>query len=336
MSPPALADLARRLAATALVNVAREYPYASAQVLTGPGELALPRDRHPAFWGAYDWHSSVHLHWLLASLLRRVPDRVDGPAVRSALRSRLTPAALQVEADRLRADPSFERPYGWAWLARLAAECAAGRDDPDLGACADALRPAADTVADLVTAWLARAAGPVRSGTHADSAFALGLLLDATGPLGQPALAALLRETALRWYVEDRDAPAAWEPSGEDFLSPSLTEADLVRRVLPPAELPGWLATFLPGLAHGEPVTLLSPVPVPDRTDGRTGHLDGLALSRAAHLRSLGAALPHDDVRRPVLERAADAHLEAGLASLDEPGFLSTHWLSTFAALALG
>jgi hypothetical protein len=317
-------DLAARLAATALGNVTTEFPYAPAHVVAGPDDRALPRTLHPVFYGSFDWHSAVHMHWLLVRLLRTGP--VDRAAVEAVLDTHLTPERVAVEAGYLRAHPGFERPYGWGWLLLLAAECAGTR-------WAAALEPAVATVADLVLDWLPRAGRPVRHGTHDNAAFALGLALDAAGPLDRPDLAAAVRTQALAWFAGDRDAPARWEPSGEDFLSPALCEADLLRRLLPGPELATWLDGFLPGLVEGHP--LLAPVEVSDRTDGRLGHLDGLNLSRAAALRSIAGALPAGDPRPDLLRRSAAAHLDAALPALTGSGYESNHWLGSFAVLAL-
>ncbi|WP_269778713.1 DUF2891 domain-containing protein [Microlunatus antarcticus] len=324
------------MARTAVTNATREYPYALVAVVTGPADLPLPRDRHPAFHGCYDWHSAVHTHWLLVRLLRRHADSIDAGAAHAVLDAHLTPAHLATEAAVLADQPSFERPYGWAWLVALAAECRAAVGEVEAARVwADALEPAADVVVGLVLDWLPRAGRPVRDGTHASTAFALGLLLDAAGPLRRDDLTAAVEAYVREWFVPDRDAPLRWEPSGQDFLSPGLSEADLVRRVLDPVAFAAWLDGFWPGLAAGEPRSLLEPVVVRDRTDGQLGHLDGLNLSRAWSLARLGLALDVDDPRRAVLEDAAQAHRGAGLPALAEDGYLSTHWLGTFAMLAL-
>ena len=277
----------------------------------------------------------MHTHWLLVRLLHEHADQVDAAAVTAVLDAHLTAANLAVEAAVLRREPAFERPYGWAWLVALAAACVtAAADLPAARTWSDAVRPAADVVVDLVLGWLARAGRPVRDGTHASTAFALGLLLDAAGPLGRDDLADAVRAYTREWFVPDEDAPLRWEPSGHDFLSPGLVEADLVRRVLPAAAFPIWLMGFWPGLAAGEPRTLLEPVVVPDRSDGQVGHLDGLNLSRAAALDHLADALPADDGRRPMLTGAAAQHRVEGFAALAETGYLSTHWLGSFALLA--
>lgn len=334
-STPSLLSLAGSLARTAMENVVREFPYAAAHVVSGPDDLVPHRVLHPVFYGAFDWLSAVHMHWLLVRLLRLYPGRFDASAARDLLDGQLTAEGLTVEAAYLRAHPSFERPYGWAWLLALAAECASFEDDRDAAAWSSALRPALTAVADLLLVWLPRAGRPVREGGHANTAFALGLVLDAAGPLGLTQVEEAAREYAGRAYLPDRVAPAAWEPSGQDFLSPALSEADLVRRLLPAPAYGRWLTAFLPGLAEGRPPSLLDPVGVPDRSDGLVGHLDGLNLSRAAALRSIAHALLEDDARRTVLADAAARHLDAGLLALSEPGYSSSHWLGTFAALAL-
>jgi hypothetical protein len=338
---PLLGELAARLAAVAVANLGREFPYAPAHVMTGPDDHELPRERHPAFFGAYDWHSAVHMHWLLVRLLRRHGDRIDATAIRAVLDAHLAPQPMAAEAVYLRAHPGWERPYGWAGLARLAAECAdwsaeaAEEAEPAALRWSQALRPAAAAVAALVLDWLPRAGHPVRHGTHANSAFALGLLLDASVALEQDALHDAVEATARGWFLRDRDAPAVWEPSGEDFLSPSLVEADLVRRLLPGPEFADWLTGFLPTLGTGGPPALLEPVTVTDDRDGQIGHLLGLNLSRAAALRSIAGSLPAADARVPVLRSAARRQVAVALPAVVGGDYLSEHWLGTYAVLAL-
>ncbi|GHF58359.1 DUF2891 family protein [Streptomyces thermodiastaticus] len=349
-----LAARASRFAEVALANITREYPNAPAHLLAGPHELVPPRTLHPAFYGAYDWHSSVHMHWLLLRLLR-LPWDDGGEQERSAalreetvrtLDSHLTAASLSAEAAYLRAHPWFERPYGWAWLLALTAESAAlsgeeGRDAPVRNSVRDAARrwhtalvPAAATVAELLLAWLPKATYPVRHGTHANSAFALGLVLDSAERAGQPQLVTPIADRIRTWYLTDQGAATRWEPSGQDFLSPLLCEADAVRRVLPPREFADWLDRFLPELR--DPVEFLPPPRISDTADPQIGHLLGLCLSRAAALRALAGALPQDDPRIPVLTAAATANLAAGLPATTSGDFTTDHWLATFAALALG
>ncbi|MFD4943952.1 DUF2891 domain-containing protein [Streptomyces sp. NPDC058239] len=336
MSPALPAPYAVPFAELALANVVREYPNAPAHLYTGPEELVAPRTLHPAFYGAYDWHSTVHMHWLLVRLLRRFSTTGDLPAtvttrVHEVLNSHLTPENLAVEAAYLRKRPHFERPYGWAWLVALAAECRA-LATPEGDRWADALAPAVETVGELLTAWLPKATYPIRHGIHPNSAFGLGLILDAGERAGLPrplldAVTGRLRT----WFAADHDAPAHWEPSGQDFLSPALTEADAMRRVLPVAEFRTWLATFLPGLADSP---LLTPPVISDHSDPQIGHLLGLTMSRAAALRTIADALG-EGPDRTALTASAEAHLAVGLPAVSSGDFNTDHWLATFAALAL-
>jgi DUF2891 family protein len=327
----ALARHAAGFARLALANVTRAYPNAPGRLLTGPRDLVEPRVHHPAFYGAYDWHSAVHMHWLLLRLLRRCPEHVDAAAVTAVLDAHLTPRAVAAEAARLRENPGFERPYGWAWLLALTAEAAALPDRP----WADALRPAARTVAGLLSDWLPRADYPVRHGTHANSAFTLGLVLDHAAAAGVPELVRPVTDRLHSWFDDDHDAPLHWEPSGQDFLSPALCEADAMRRILPAAELAAWLTGFLPGLATPGDGPLLPPPRVSDPADPQIGHLLGLCLSRAAAARCVAAALPPGDARLPRLRETADVHLARGLSATVSGDFSTDHWLATFAVLAL-
>lgn len=339
-----LAERAATFAEVALANVTREYPNAPAHLIGSAAELVPPRTYHPAFYGAYDWHSSVHMHWLLVRLLRRyaLPQGVR-EATLTALDAHLAPAPLASEAAYLRDHPSFERPYGWAWLLALTAECRA-LAPPHAERWSEALAPAAEAVAELVLAWLPKATYPVRHGTHANSAFSLGLLLDSAERAGQGRLVEPVRAKVREWYVPDHGAVTRWEPSGQDFLSPLLAEADAVRRVLPEAEFAAWLGRFLPELEPSREqqgardqgdALFLAPPRVSDPADPQIGHLFGLCLSRAAALRDLADALPAGDPRALTLLRSAQANLEAALPVTTSGDFTTDHWLATFAALAL-
>jgi hypothetical protein len=302
--------------------------------VAGVGDPSRPRELHPAFHGAYDWHSCVHMHWLLVRLLGgRLPEP-DTLLIRKTLDGTLTGPAIEAEVAYLRAHPSFERPYGWAWALALAAACDRC-PDPAAENWSAALRPLADAVEELTLDWLERAVGPVRHGVHSNTAFALAILHDAGTVLGRHRLVAAVGERAADWFGGDHDYPAGWEPSGQDFLSPALCEADLMRRVLPAEEFPGWLTGFLPGLAEGAPAALFTPAEVRDASDGYQAHLYGLNLSRAWQFRTLATALPSRDRRTATLRDAADRHLAAGLPHVAGKGFVSDHWLATYAFLAL-
>jgi hypothetical protein len=327
-------ELASAFARTALANVAREYPAKLDHVLEGDGDLAPPRRLHPAFHGSFDWHSCVHMHWLLARVRRLAPDLPERADVDALFDRRLAPAAVAQECAYL-ARPgatAFERTYGWAWLLELAHEL---RRAGDAGRWVDALAPLARTFVDRYVLFLPRQRYPIRSGLHQCSAFGLAFAWDYARVAGERGLAARCEETALRWFGADRDAPAAWEPSGTDFLSPSLMEADLMRRVLDPQAFAPWLAGFLPGLGCGEPAALFTPVAVGDRADGYLVHLDGLNLSRAWCMRGIAGALPEGDARAAALRSAAELHVAAGMAGLGSGEYMGEHWLATFALLAL-
>jgi hypothetical protein len=322
-------ELATELARRALRNISREYPNHPQYLLGSDADLQPPRVVHPVFFGCFDWHSAVHTHWLLLRLSNRMADWPPRGAIEAALDGVLTPAALQVEADYLAERPSFERPYGLAWLMLLAAEAAPTR-------WREPLAPLAAVGRANVLRWLGGLRCAVRSGTHNQTAFALGLLHDAAATLGDDELLALVRRRALALFGADAAAPLAFEPSGEDFLSPALMEADLMRRVLPPHELSSWLLRFLPGIPEHAGLDWLPCGEVHDETDGKWVHLHGLNLSRAWNLRNLAAALPTNDARAAVLRAAAERHAEAGLrATLANRHYAGDHWLPSFAVYLL-
>lgn len=326
---------ARLWGETILTVLSTPYPYAAQHVSHGPDDVDVTPGRlHPAFHGCLDWHSSAHMQWSAIRLLTIVPDEL-GDDVRSrlieVLDERLTTGSCRVEADYLRANPRFERPYGWGWAAMLALaarECPL----PQAATWAKATAPLLDVVADLVVDWLPKLAYPVRHGEHSNVAFGLSLVLEAAQGLGRQDVVAVIEENARRWFLGDREYPSQWEPSGSDFLSPALCEADLMRRVLPEDEYAGWLAAFLPHLAaDGDP--LLDVPEVLDRTDGKAVHLFGLALSRARQLR-LTAPFLDAAARRRVVE-ATRRQVEQVEREIVEGDFMSTHWLVSFALLAV-
>lgn len=330
-------EQASAFARLALNGIRTEYPNKPADVLNGPADVRSPRAVHPAFYGSFDWHSSVHGHWMLVRVLRTFPDLPEAREARAALGENLTAANLKAEADYF-ARPnakSFERMYGWAWLLKLAEELH-GWDDPDGRAWAANLRPLAAVIAERYLAFLPKQTYPIRSGVHPNTAFGMTFALDYARAVGNRPLRELLEDRARAYYLRDADAPARWEPDGADFLSPSLCEADLMRRVLPPAEFRAWLDRYLPGLAKGEPKTLFEPAAVTDRTDPQLVHLDGLNLSRAWCLNGIAASLPKDDPRRPVLLAAAARHAAAGLEHVASGDYAGEHWLASFAVYLLG
>jgi hypothetical protein len=323
-------DLASTFAHVALGHVTREYPHKMDHVLDGPGHALEPHGLHPIFFGSFDWHSCVHGYWTLATVLRRHPDIPQAKAIRALFDVAFTAEAVEGECAYLRRPSArgFERPYGWAWLLKLQSELLA-HGEP----WARTLRPLADLFVQRLRGYLPQAAYPTRAGAHANTAFALALGADYARAVDDLDLMALLEAKARAWYLEDRDAQA-WEPSGDDFLSPTLMEAECLRRLLPANEFRVWLAAFLPRAAHGEPQTLFKPVAVADRTDGKIVHLDGLNLSRAWCWREIAATLPPDDAVSRAARDAAERHLAASLPHV-RGDYMGEHWLASFALLAL-
>lgn len=336
-----------RFAALALKCIRKEYPNKLDHVLNDASQVGSPRELHPAFYGCYDWHSAVHGHWLLVRLMRTGALALPEAHIRGALGENLTAANLRVEDEYFRDSgrPSYERPYGWAWLLKLHEELYHW-DDLDAGRWFDALRPLAATVVEKYLTYFPKQKYPIRVGTHFNTAFGLSFAWDYAealrGGFGRKALdiasmqqAALLKqlvsERARTYFADDRDAPANWEPSGDDFLSPSMVEADLMRRVLDAEEFPRWFDAFLPGLDEARYANLLAPADVSDRSDPKIVHLDGLNLSRAWCMRSVAGALPADSPRRALLERAAARHAEDTLPHVASSDYAGEHWLATFA-----
>ena len=334
------AVLTRAQAATfarlALANVEREFPNKLDHVMAGPDDVAAPRALHPAFFGSFDWHSSVHAHWLLARVLSLHAGIAEAALIRAMLEAHLVPDKVQAEVAYLQrpAARAFERSYGWAWLLKLADELAAS-SEADAQRWASALAPLARVIVDRYLDWLPIATYPIRHGVHANTAFALAFAFDYACRCDAADLRAAVATKARDWYLPDCDAPAAWEPSGADFLSPALIEAALMRRILDQDEFSAWLARFLPQIENREPAALLKPVTVSDRSDPYLVHLDGLNLARAWCWRDIATALREGDPRLAIARDAATAHLGAGLPALSSGEYAGTHWLATFAVLAL-
>ena len=325
---------ARNFARLALDCVQRELPNSIAHMINDERDVKRPRELHPAFYGCLDWHSAVHGHWMLVRLLRTVPALPEAAAIRAALDANLTAYNIAAEVAYFAAPhrQSYERTYGWAWLLQLAAELH-GWDDDGGRRWAAHLEPLTHAIVARYLGFLPRQAYPIRTGVHPNTAFGLVLALDYARATGHGELAGLLVERAATYYAADRDVPAAWEPGGDDFLSPSLIEADLMRRVLPASDFTRWLHGFLP---RGLPPALEHPVSVSDRSDPKLAHLDGLNLSRAWCLRAVGGALAADDPLRPAFTAAAAAHTAAGLAHVATGDYMGEHWLASFAVYLLG
>jgi hypothetical protein len=326
------AAAAKRFADLALACVHKEYPNKISHVLASDADVKPPRELTPAFCGCFDWHSAVHGHWLLVRLVRTFPDAPFVPAARAALAQSLTPDHIAAELRYLdgpgRSD--FERPYGLAWLLQLAAELQEW-NDPQAQVLARTLDPLTRAAAGRLKTWLPKLSYPIRVGEHSQTAFAFGLALDWAREAPDRDLAALLEARSRDYYSADRDCPMAYEPSGQDFLSPCLAEADLMRRVLAPPAYASWLSGFLPHLPRDGSAAWLRPAVVTDPTDGKLVHLDGLNLSRAWMLEGIAAGLPADDPRIASLHAAADAHRSAGLRAVTGAHYEGGHWLGSFA-----
>ena len=326
------ASAAVRFAKLALACVHKEYPNKISHVLNSDADVAPPRNLTPAFCGCYDWHSSVHGHWLLVRLLRTFPGASFAKPARDVLKKSLTAENLKAEGAYLRGEgrASFERPYGLAWLLQLCAELREW-DDPQAREMLGNLKPLEDAAVERLRTWLPKLSHPVRVGEHDQTAFALGLILDYARGKNDQALAELASDSARKFFVADKECPLAYEPSGEDFLSPCLGEADVMRRVLPQAEFAKWLTQFLPQIPSTTTADWLPVVVSPDPSDPKLAHLDGLNLSRAWMLEGILSALPADDPRRAALASAAEAHRRAGLAAVTGEHYEGGHWLGSFA-----
>jgi hypothetical protein len=331
---PAAVDSASagRFAALALKCLHQEYPNKISHTMNGDADARAPRELTPAFYGCYDWHSAVHGHWLLVRLVRLYPDAAFARTAREELARSFTPQNIAAEVAYLeRADrASFERPYGLAWLLRLCAELREW-SDPQARQWATTLGPLETAAARRLKTWLPKLQYPIRIGEHSQTAFSFGLVWDWAGVSGDKEMRALLESAARRFYLNDRSCPLAYEPSGEDFLSPCLAEADFMRRVLDRNAFTGWLDRFLPGIPADAGKTWLTPGIVTDRSDPKLAHIDGLNLSRAWMLEGIAHGMSPADRRVPALLAAAAQHREAALPGVTGEHYEGGHWLGTFA-----
>ena len=322
---------AGRFVQLALACVQKEYPNKIAHHLNSPEDVKPPHELTPSFYGCYDWHSAVHGHWLLARLARQFPSAPWARQAHAALAANITPKNIAGEVAYLTGTgrEAFERPYGLAWLLQLSAELREWKA-PEGQALASTIRPLESAVLDRLRTWTTKLAYPIREGEHPQSAFSFGLMID-WGRAFDPAFADLVRGRVLEFHRRDRACPLNYEPSGQDFLSPCLAEADLMRRALAPAEFVTWLSAFLPGIPKDGSVTWLPIGVVTDKTDGKLAHLDGLNLSRAWMLEAIAGALPAGDARRASLVATARVHAESGLAAVTGERYEGGHWLGSFA-----
>lgn len=332
MRPVLTQALATDFARIALGHVTREYPNNPDHALSGPDEAKTPSELHPIFYGSYDYHSCVHSYWMLAYLLRRFPDMEPATEIRTLFDQQFVAEKVAVECAYMnrKVARAFKRPYGWAWLLKLAEELI----HHEHREWSTALAPLAEIFAQRFRTFLPLAIYPVRVGTHFNTAFGLRMAIDYADATQDTALAAQLRDTGRKWYGDDAACPAWGEPSLDEFQSPALIEAECMRRLLPVEEFRVWFDRFLPHVERREPATLFRPATVTDRSDGKIAHLDGLSLSRAWCWRSIASALADADPRREIAEQSAQEHLAAALPHL-AGDYMGEHWLASFAVLAL-
>ncbi len=327
---------ASHFAALALKCVAREFPNKPEHVINTASEVKSPKVLHPAFYGCYDWHSSVHGHWMLIRLLKTFPNLAESQRIRDALNENLSAENIEAEVTYMKQPnrQSFERTYGWAWALKLAEELHAW-NDPDGTKWSQNLQPLAELLSKSYRTFLPKQTYPIRTGVHPNTAFGLAFALDYAKTVGDRELEAVLNERSRTYFAKDTAYPGAWEPGGEDFFSAALMEADLMRRVMQPREYAAWFHRFLPGVAKGGPASLLKPAIVTDRSDPKLVHLDGLNLSRAWCMRSIAAALPPNDPARKALSASAHQHATAALAHVASGDYAGEHWLASFAVFLL-
>ena len=317
--------------------VQQEYPNHMQHVITGPEDRPTPRELHPAFYGCFDWHSSVHMHWALIRLLRLAPEAFDPAVAVAVLDAHFTEAALSQETRYMLARRSFERPYGWGWALTLAHELTLGEHE-SRGRWLAAMHPLADAITELMLEWLPRLHYPVRVGMHSNSAFGLARSVPWARYLakqGDDRLLTSITQTAIRWYGKDQNYPAHYEPGGSDFLSPALTEVELMDLIRDREAFLPWLDRFLPALLEGRPESLFEPAYVSDPTDGQIAHLHGLNLYRAFVWKHLGEVLPSNDPRKVHLMAAADEHARGSMDAVVGSDYMVEHWLASYAVLYL-
>ncbi|HXI87396.1 MAG TPA: DUF2891 domain-containing protein [Parvularculaceae bacterium] len=321
-----------RFAVLALDCIKREYPNKISHTMSSDADVAPSRVLHPAFYGCFDWHSSVHGHWLLTRILATDPETPLTDEIIAKLSGSFQPVRIAAEAAYILADhrEDFERPYGLAWLLQLVAELDEW-SDPHGREWRETLRPLEEAVVWRIEKWLPNLVYPIRIGTHNQTAFAFGLMLDYAREAKNAELAALIEKKSRDFYAGDTDCPIGYEPSGEDFLSPCLAEADLMRRVMAQKEFAKWLKKFLPGIPKDGSSDWLEPGVVLDPTDGKLAHLDGLNLSRAWMLEGVASALPKKDKRRAALLATAAIHEKTGVAAVSSEHYEGSHWLASFA-----
>lgn len=328
MIPPFTVETASKFSNLAYSCVASEYPNKLSHVLQSDDDVASPQQLHPAFYGCFDWHSSVHGHWLLVKMLQMFPELPQREAIIKALDQNLSKANIDVEIDYFKKEgrASFERPYGWAWLLKLTSELIDSDTEHEQRWLSNLL-PLAEVIKGMYYSYLPGLYYPVRRGVHENTAFGIALAIDYAVAVGDTEFEAFLKERAKFYFFNDNNIPASWEPEGDAFFSPSLIEADLMRRVLSKEDFVRWFKDFMPEI----PYALTSPAVVADRNDPKGVHLDGLNLSRAWCMFELAKALPDDSQSHRDLWQSGYRHAAEALPNVLSENYMGTHWLATFA-----
>lgn len=316
----------------ALKNIQTEYPNKPGNIVVDAKSVRTPQEMHPAFYGCFDWHSSVHGHWMLIRLLRQYPNQKLETVIREKLNQNLNAENLTGELRYFeeKQHKSFERTYGWAWYLRMVDELE-GWDDEDGKRWRQNLRGLEELLVKRTLDYLPKLSFPIRTGLHGDTGFALAQILDYARKLKNAELETLIVQRARDYYLSDVNYPTMYEPSGQDFFSSCLNEADLMRRVLSPEEFSEWFDKFLPALKDGDGDNLLVPVEVSDTKDGYIVHLAGLNLSRGWCMQGISSSLPVGDSRGVLLKRSAADHATMGYKYVFSGNYEGDHWLATFA-----
>jgi hypothetical protein len=328
--------MASKFAQMAMKCIEKEYPNKPSHVMNSEKEIWSPRQMHPVFYGCFDWHSAVHGHWMLIRLLKIFPDLPNRSKIRDALNRNLTAEHIlrEVHYFKQKGRKSFERTYGWAWLLKLAEELD-GWNDPQGKTWRQNIKPLEEEIVRKYLDFLPKQTYPIRTGVHPNTAFGLAFALDYARKVNHESLTELIIERSYTYYKNDKNCPAIWEPGGEDFFSPCLMEADLMRRILKPKEFTSWFHQFLPDIKNRKPKILLEPAMVTDRSDGKLVHLDGLNLSRAWCMFHIASALPDRDAARKVLIKSALKHTNDALKNIHSGDYAGEHWLASFAIYVL-
>ncbi len=321
---------ANRLASLPLECLQVEYPNKLNQTLNDSTHLLAPKKLHPAFYGCFDWHSSVHGHWSLISLLKQYPNINEASLIRNKLNTNISTENIinEIAYFKMKGNSSFERTYGWAWVLKLAEELYTW-NDPLAKELEKNLEPLINLITEEYISFLPKLNYPLRVGEHTNTAFGLSLAFDYANTVSDVELSEAIKKAALRFYADDSNCPLEWEPSGFDFLSPCLEEANLMRKIYSPDEFKIWFDAFLPELTDSE--YELEPGKVSDRTDGKLVHLDGLNFSRAWCLYGIAETLPEYGH----LKNIATKHINTSLPNIVDDNYSGTHWLGSFALYSL-